>query len=277
MCVLRRGDGEVMNIRFRIFAFALTSLLLLVSAWILPVYAQCRGSCAVCPEPYNGLCGGTVRCGRKDCDLRKAKCTWKKSGVDIEQILMTPGSHSFTITPEDIVEWEESILLPLEVGGGEVYPVLQQTDFTITITEYVEDMVYFDVVSFAATLSSVMVQEQPTGPNIVNLDPSMKAYGNWNSTSKEVWMFIPEETTNDLLVENNMRMPGDIEFNGTIIYDTVTLTGTGGYVLVKAVGGIAIPIDKLVLLAPYFGSALAVVATVATVFCVKRIKRRKEA
>jgi hypothetical protein len=45
----------------------------------------------------------------------------------------------------------------------------------------------------------------------------------------------------------------------------------------KTVGGIIIPVDKLSLLAPYFGLASTiVVATVATAIYAKRVKRRKE-
>ncbi len=52
---------------------------------------------------------------------------------------------------------------------------------------------------------------------------------------------------------------------------TITFTFTGG------VGGIVIPIDKFGLLAPYIGLASTIlVATVATVIYVKRVKGRKE-
>ncbi|MDH5779260.1 MAG: S8 family peptidase [Candidatus Bathyarchaeota archaeon] len=56
----------------------------------------------------------------------------------------------------------------------------------------------------------------------------------------------------------------------------VAVIGTGPCV-VGVVGGYSIPVDKLALLAPYIGLASTiVVATVATVIYVKRVKHRKE-
>lgn len=67
-----------------------------------------------------------------------------------------------------------------------------------------------------------------------------------------------------------------------VYYTEGNATGTKDFLVtiekhVIGVGGSVIPIDKLGLLAPYIGLAsLTIIATVVTIFCIKRIKHKKQ-
>ena len=179
----------------------------------------------------------------------------------------------------DVLLFEDSITLPPELGGYTVHPELLNMYGAIHFEEYIDSNVtsysirylVCEMTSFDVTIDGVT---QPTGTNFVRV----KSFGDLNLTSLELYGTMQGTLTNQLFQEQQKILKFSMY---TYAYadleaDTYLVDSGGIYNIVRAVGGVWVPVDKFGLLAPYVGVASTiVVATAATAIYVKRIKRRE--
>jgi hypothetical protein len=116
------------------------------------------------------------------------------------------------------------------------------------------------------TTGTINFQTGTTPDGKTSMDFSADDYGSGFKKTKQIDIYVGEGEANLL----KWQQTGDNRYVNIVVKETGGTNATG-------VGGIIVPVDKFALLAPYIGlTSTIIVATVATVIYVKRVKHRKE-
>jgi len=192
--------------------------------------------------------------------------------------LTIPGSVTFELTKENMINHSLDLILPDYLGGGTVSLDFQHGYGEIFFNYTAQpNIVLFNITQWIMEYTEFYIPGKGwTGPNVATTSP--KSYGFLNVTSGEMGMYEEGVYVNNLYCQQN-PISYWISYGGTVdfISNIINLEGWGAVYFARTVGGISIPVDKFGLLAPYIGLASTIlVATAATAIYVKRVKRRKE-